>query len=616
VTGVWDLSLGAQPLGDDLVRFVVWAPFADKVAVHILSPADRVAPMEQGERGYWHTVIEDLKPGSLYVYQLDDSKDVPDPASKSQPQGVHGPSAVVDSSFAWEDDSWSGLPLEDYILYELHVGTYTKEGTFEAVIPQLKALSRMGVTAVELMPVAQFPGARNWGYDGVFPFAVQSSYGGHTGLKKLVDACHKQGLAVVLDVVYNHLGPEGNYLREFGPYFTDRYQTTWGDALNFDGPQSDEVRRFFVDNALYWMSEFHIDAFRLDAVDTIIDPSARTFLQELAEALRERSKTLDSPVYTIAESALNDTRLVRPPAQGGYGLDAQWNDEFHHALHTLLTGERRGYYQDFGQMAHLVKAFSEGYVYTGQYSAHRQRRHGMSSSEIPASQFVVFGKNHDQVGNRVYGRRLSRLVPGEALKLAAAAVLLSPYIPLLFMGEEYGEKAPFLYFVSHSDPELIDAVRSGRMEEFAAFNWQVEPPDPQDEATFLRCKLDHRRWRRGRQKKLLEYYRELIRLRRMVPAIARMSKEQLDAIGFEEERVMFLRRWHEESEVFAAFNFAEVTTPIELPVPAGFWRNTLDSASGRWGGPGSSVPRVVDSEGQAKLELAPTSVSLYTREKR
>jgi maltooligosyltrehalose trehalohydrolase len=614
VTGVWDLSLGALPIGDGLVRFVVWAPLANKVAVRILGEPERLAPMEPGDRGYYHVIVDELRPGSLYMYRLDDEKNLPDPASRSQPQGVHGPSAVVDPSFDWEDDSWSGLPLPNYILYELHVGTYTQEGTFDAVIPHLGELKELGITAVELMPVAQFPGERNWGYDGVYPFAVQESYGGPKGLKRLVNACHRQGLAVVLDVVYNHLGPEGNYLREFGPYFTDRYQTTWGHALNFDGPQSDEVRRFFVDNALYWVTEFHIDAFRLDAVDHIIDHSARTFLQELAESVHGKAQELGRPVYCIAESALNDTRLIRAPSQGGYGLDGQWNDEFHHALHTLLTGEQRGYYQDYGSLADLVKAFAEGYVYSGQYSAYRQRRHGMSSRDIPASRFVVFRQNHDQVGNRVYGRRLSRLVPFEGLKLAAAVVLLSPYIPLLFTGEEYGEEAPFLYFVSHSDPELIEAVRAGRIEQFAAFNWQEEPPDPQDETTFQRCKLDHSLKQGGHHVTLLDFYRELLRLRKTVPALASMSKEEMEVIGFEEEQVVFLRRWSGDSEVFAAFDFAEDQATLDLPVPAGRWRKLLDSADGRWEGPGSSVPETLCSDGEVAAILTATSVILFAKE--
>jgi maltooligosyltrehalose trehalohydrolase len=359
------------------------------------------------------------------------------------------------------------------------VGTFTPEGTFEAIIPHLDELRELGITAVELMPVAQFPGTRNWGYDGVYPFAVQNSYGGPEGLKRLVNACHGRGIAVVLDVVYNHLGPEGNYLWDFGPYFTDRYKTPWGSAINFDGPHSDPVRRLFIENALYWVTEFRMDGLRIDAVHGILDFSAYPFLEELASAVHEKAERLNRRVYVIAESDLNDTRVIRSRELGGYGLDAQWNDDFHHALHTLLTEDQTGYYQDFGRLGDLVKAFREGFVCSGQYSSYRRRRHGNSSRDIPAGCFVVFAQNHDQVGNRMRGERLSQLVCRERMKLAAGVVFLSPFIPLLFMGEEYGETAPFPYFISHSDADLVEAVRRGRREEFAAFGWSQEPPDPQ-----------------------------------------------------------------------------------------------------------------------------------------
>jgi len=338
---------------------------------------------------------------------------------------------VVDPDFRWDDHLWEGIPLQAYVLYEIHVGTFTPEGTFDAVITHLDELKELGITAIELMPNAQFSGARNWGYDGVFPFAVQSSYGGPWGLKRLVNACHQKEVAVVLDVVYNHLGPEGNYLGDFGPYFTDRYRTPWGHAINFDGPHSDEVRRFFIENALYWITEFHIDALRIDAVHAILDFSAEHFLRELASAVNKRARSLNRRVYIIAESALNDTEVIRSRKLGGHGLDAQWNDDFHHALHTLLTKEEKGYYKDFGRFKHLVKAFSDGFVYSGEYSPYRGRRHGNSSRHIPADRFVVFAQNHDQVGNRMRGERLSSLVSFEGLKLAAGTVILSPYIPLL-----------------------------------------------------------------------------------------------------------------------------------------------------------------------------------------
>lgn len=582
--------------------------------MHVVGSEERVVPIEPEQRGYHGAIVEGVEPGTLYRYRLDEERARPDPASRFQPEGVHGPSQVVDPHFEWGDEGWSGLSLRDYVIYELHVGLFTPEGTFDAIVPHLDELKELGVTAIELMPVAQFPGTRNWGYDGVYPFAAQNSYGGADGLKRLVNACHERGLAVVLDVVYNHLGPEGNYLADFGPYFTDRYRTPWGPALNFDGPQSDEVRRFFVENALYWVTEFHIDALRLDAVHAIVDHSAQPFVQELGEALHLQAERLGRRVYCIAESTLNDPRLIRAPDEGGNGMDAQWNDDFHHALHVLLTGETVGYYQDFGRLDDLASAFSEGFVYSGQYSPYRQRRHGVSSRDVPAERFVVFAQNHDQVGNRMLGERLSQLVSVEGLKLAAGVVLLSPFVPLLFMGEEYGETAPLLYFIDHSDAGLVDAVRRGRREEFSAFAWQGEPPDPQDEGTFLRCKLDHGLRRQGHHRVLLEWYGELIRLGKSLPALARSSKEEMEVVGYDSERVLFIRRWSEDSEVFCALNFGGADSCVKLAVPGGRWRKLLDSADERWCGRGSSVPDTLQSEGEARLALNAGALVLFVKE--
>jgi len=609
-----DFSLGAVYLGQDRTRFRVWAPDAEKVEVRIVAPPERIAALKKDERGYHHGVVEGVKPGDLYLYRLDDGKQRPDPASRYQPQGVHGPSAVVDPRFAWEDQAWCGLSLEDYIIYELHVGTFTAEGTFEVIIAHLNALKDVGITAVELMPVAQFPGNRNWGYDGVFHFAVQNSYGGPDGLRRLVNACHQQGLAVVLDVVYNHLGPEGNYLGDFGPYFTDRYRTPWGAAINFDGPHSDEVKRFFLDNALYWITEFHIDALRLDALHAILDLSAQPFLEQLATAVHQQAERIGRRVYLIAESDLNDTKLIRSQELGGHGLDAQWNDDFHHALHALLTGERSGYYQDFGKIADLAKAFREGYVYSGQYSAYRGRRHGNSSQQIAARKFVVCIQNHDQVGNRMFGERLSQLTSLEGLKLAAGVVLLSPFVPLLFMGEEYGEPAPFPYFVSHSDPALVEAVRRGRREEFAAFAWQGELPDPQDEATFLQARLDHTRRREGHHKILLEFYTELIKLRKTLRPLAVLSKDQTEVSTFEKEKILFVRRWSDEHDVCVVFHFGDSECTISLPVRAGRWRKQLDSADERWQGKGSGVPDQVNAQGDLTLTLPAKAFTLFVHD--
>jgi maltooligosyltrehalose trehalohydrolase len=430
----------------------------------------------------------------------------------------------------------------------------------------------------------------------------------------LVNACHQHGLAVVLDIVYNHLGPEGNYLAEFGPYFTDRYKTPWGPAVNFDGPHSDEVRHFFIENALYWVAEFHIDALRLDAVHAIFDRSAHPFLQDLTEAVHRQADLLNRQIYVIAESNLNDSRLVRPLESGGQGLDAQWNDDFHHALRTLLTDERVGYYRDFGEFQQLIKAYREGYVYSGEYSAYRQRRHGNSPRALPAERFVVFSQNHDQVGNRMLGDRLTATVSFEGLKVAAGAVMLSPFIPLLFMGEEYGETTPFQYFVSHSDPSLIEAVRQGRKQEFDSFLWQGDPPDPQDEATFLRSKLNWQLRSREKHKVLLEFYEELIKSRKTSPALALLSKGHMEVIGLDKQKILYFHRWAEGQQVFGAFHFADARDTVDLPVPTGRWTKRLDSCDKRWLGDGSTLPEQLVSQGEVTVTLNPVSLALFCKE--
>ncbi|MFC1929485.1 malto-oligosyltrehalose trehalohydrolase [Chloroflexota bacterium] len=564
-----EITIGANYLGDDKTDFQVWAPFRERIEVHVMTPLKQTLPMEKDERGYFSTIAEDMPAGSCYFYRLDGKSEYPDPASRFQPQGVHGPSQVTDPNFPWEDSRWPGLPLQEYIIYELHTGTFTPEGTFDAITGHLDGLKELGITAVELMPVAQFPGSRNWGYDGVYPYAVQDAYGGPTGLKRFVNACHRKGLAVILDVVYNHLGPEGNHLSEFGPYFTDRYHTPWGVALNFDGAYSDEVRRFFIENALYWITEFHIDALRLDALHAILDISSYTFIEDLVASVHTQAKKLNRNIYLIGESAANDTRLIRPRGRGGYGLDAQWNDDFHHALHVLLTGEKAGYYQDFGTIRQLVKAYREGFVYSGGYSPYRRHRHGTSSSDVPAERFVIFSQNHDQIGNRATGERLSQLVSFEALKLAAGIVLLSPFIPLIFMGEEYGETSPFPYFVSHNNPELIEAVRKGRREEFTAFAWRGEIPDPQDEATFLKARLNHRLREEGQQKVLHDFYHELIRLHKENAALACLSKDNLEVRGDETSKILFVRRWSGDSEVAMIYNLNDKEIVATLSLPGG-----------------------------------------------
>lgn len=610
------IDLGAIYLGQERCRFRVWAPYAQEVELRILSPGRTEARqilLSKEDLGYYTTVAEGISPGTKYFYRLNGENDRPDPASHYQPEGVHEASAVVDHSFPWEDQLWAGFPFCDWVIYELHVGTFTPEGTFDAVIPRLADLKDSGINAIEIMPVAQFPGDRNWGYDGVHPFAVQISYGGPESLKRLVNECHKHGIAVALDVVYNHLGPEGNYLRDFGPYFTAKYQTPWGEALNFDGEYSDEVRDYFIQNAIYWFEYYHIDALRLDAVHAIHDQSAVPFLRELAETVETFWTNQSWQRYLIAESDLNDTRLIRPPELWGYGLDAQWCDDFHHSLHTLLTGEDDGYYEDFGKLQDLVKSFTEGFVYSGQFSPHRKRRHGNRSLDIPTEQFVVASQNHDQVGNRMLGERLSTLVSFETQKLAAAALLLSPYVPLLFMGQEYGEEAPFLYFVSHQDSELIEAVRKGRKEEFKAFDWSIEPPDPASEETFIKTKLNWQKRAQGKHKVLLDFYKVLLQMRREVPAFTATERSHMEVSAIENKEVLLMRRWWGESDMICLFNFA----PRDIRVrpnerPSGTWQKQLDSSEVFWHGPGTLLPDIFSSDDT--ITLRAQSAAVYAKQ--
>lgn len=610
---LYRLSLGAYYLGDGKCRFRVWAPQAQQVEVELVEPDTRRIPMARQDRGYFELTTDGVAPGSLYFYRLDGSQR-PDPASHSQPQGVHRASQVIDHHFQWDDGRWCGLPLKDYITYELHTGTFTREGTFEAIIAYLDELKDLGITAVELMPISQFPGNRNWGYDGVHAFAAQNTYGGPAGLKRLVNACHQRGLAVVLDVVYNHIGPEGNYLGEFGHYFTNRYNTPWGQAINFDGPHSDEVRRYFIENALYWIELFHIDALRLDAVHAIYDFSAQPFLQELADAVRLQGQRLNRQVFTIAESSLNDVRLILPKQLGGYGIDAQWSDDLHHALRTLLTGDRSGYYEDFDGFNDLVTAYRQGFVFDGRYSPFRARRHGNSARQVPPVQHVVCAQNHDQIGNRLLGERLTELLSFEQLKLAAGVVLLSPYQPMLFMGEEYAETAPFQYFVSHTDPDLVEAVRRGRKEEFAGFQWQQEPPDPQDEGTFARCRLNHDLKNQGHHRVLRDFYKSLIDLRKSDPALALGTRENMETLVLQNKQVMAARRWTNYQEVCVVFHFGAAATTVSAPLSPGSWTKRLDSSDPRWQGPGTVLPDRLESSGEVALSLAPQSLVAFTKE--
>jgi maltooligosyltrehalose trehalohydrolase len=606
-------KLGAVLLGENACSFLVWAPRANQVDVCLGEPQGRAIPMQAVGCGYFHTVIEDVSPGAFYRYRLNNEKERPDPASRLQPRGVHGPSQVADNRFRWNDFQWTGLRLEKYVLYELHVGTFTPQGTFDATIPRLPTLKDLGVTAIELMPVAQFPGERNWGYDGAYPYAVQASYGGPQGLKAFVNACHELQIAVVLDVVYNHLGPEGNYLADFGPYFTDIYKTPWGQAINFDDAESDEVRRYFIENALEWVTNFHIDSLRLDAIHAIVDTSARTFLEELGAAVHARAQTLGRDVYLIPESNRNDARMISAPEAGGWGFDAVWNDDFHHSLHVLLTGEQNGYYEDFCGIENLAGSYREGFLYAGQYSKFRRKRYGSSSKQIPAKRFVVCAQNHDQVGNRRVGDRLSQSLSFAQLKLAAGTVLLSPYIPLLFMGEEYSERAPFEYFVSHGDPSLVEAVRRGRKGELARFGWTGDIPDPQSEATFLGSKLNWDLRTVGHHRILWHFYQELLRIRRTVPPLAELNKNAMEVTSFADEKVLLVRRWKASSEVLIVCHFGQLPTELLLRIPPGRWHRTLNSAEERWGDKGCETTAVIESRGEVQLPLDPWAFLVFAK---
>ncbi|MFD2162032.1 malto-oligosyltrehalose trehalohydrolase [Paradesertivirga mongoliensis] len=606
-TKISDRSLGLNFNSSGTAEVLLWAPFAKQV--ELLVGGKAVANLEQGEQGYWKIITGDLKPGDQYKFRLDGVKQFPDPTSLSQPEGVHGPSEAVDlAGFTWEDQDWKNIPLKEYILYELHTGTFTQEGTFEGIESKLSYLKDLGVNAIELMPLAQFPGNRNWGYDGVQPFSVQNSYGGARELQKLIDACHAKGIAVIVDVVYNHLGPEGNYLGDFGPYFTDKYHTPWGNAINFDDSGCDGVRRYFIENALMWFRDFHVDALRLDAVHAIKDFSPVHIVQELKMRVNELMEKTGRRHYLIAELDLNDNRFINPLDQHGYGMDAQWLDEFHHALRVTAGGEPTGYYSDFNGISHLAKSYKDAYVYDGQFSPHRNKTFGVKADHNPGEQFVVFSQNHDHIGNRMLGERSSQLMGFEMQKVMAAAVICSPFLPMLFMGEEWSETNPFLYFVSHTDPQLAEAVRKGRKAEFAAFQSSAEAPDPMAEDTFGRSKLQWELLNMEPHQTMFNYYRQLIALRKNHPVLKDLNRKQLSVQHNEEKKVLILRRWNDEQQVMCMMNFSESAQAVIVPAESSTWIKLFDSSSPEWKGHRFSPDEISSNE---KLNLPPVSFLMY-----
>ena len=594
---------------DNTVTFTVWAPEAESAKV-ILNE-DTIIDLESQLFGYWSARVPEAKPGDLYYFQLDDQEPRPDPASLAQPSGVHGPSEVIDlHGYRWQDHGWTGIPMAEMIIYELHVGTFTPEGTFTAIIDKLDYLRDLGINTVEIMPIAQFPGERNWGYDGVYPYAAQHSYGGALGLMQLVNACHQAGIAVILDVVYNHLGPEGNYLPTYGPYLTDKHHTPWGLAINMDDAYADGVRHYFLQNALTWLHDFRIDGLRLDAVHAIKDNGAWHFLTELSERVADLTKETKRTYTLIGECDLNDSRYISPPERGGYGLTGQWIDEFHHTLHAFITGEQDGYYEDFGTFAHIRKAFENTFVYDGVYSAHRKRVFGNSALDHNYDQFVVFSQNHDQVGNRMMGDRLTTNVSFETLKLLAGAVLLSPSVPMLFMGEEYGEQHPFQYFVSHTDPDLVEAVRQGRSREFAAFQRKGhEVPDPQSEKTFKDSTLS---WDTESEDgaTLFRFYQTLIRLRKTIPALASFGRKTVHVSSPQENVLMLSRALAPEADpqAYGIFNFGDKDITLS-PFTEEPLHRRLDSADTEWQGPGNESPEEATAE--SPLPIRARSLLLY-----
>lgn len=606
----------------------VWAPLLNQVAISV-SDTDTL-PLEKDEMGYWSTTTNKIKPGDLYTFILEGESgedkqstrlERPDPASLAQPQGPHGASQAIHlPDFRWSDQHWKNLPQEDYILYELHTGTFSPEGTFEGIGRKLDYLKELGVNAIEIMPVAQFPGSRNWGYDGVYPYATQNSYGGAAGLMQLVDACHQRGIAVVLDVVYNHMGPEGNYLNDFGPYFTDKYNTPWGKAINFDDAWCDGVRRYFIENVLMWFRDFHIDALRMDAVHAIKDFGPNHILREIKQHVNRLMKETGRRHYLIAEVDLNDTRFINPLEEGGFGLDAQWIDEFHHALRVTAGEPRTGYYSDFESLTHLAKAYEDAYVYDGQFSPHRLKHFGTKAENKPGKQFVVFSQNHDQVGNRMLGERSSQLLSFEMQKLMAGAVLMSPYLPMLWMGEEWSETNPFLYFISHTDPDLVEAVRKGRKAEFAAFHAQGEAPDPQSEKTFEQSKLQWNLLQQEPHQTMLRWYKTLIQLRKQQPILRQLNRKQLDVEFNENRGTLQLHRWLEGQHLLCLMNFSKNPQPVMLPTYRQEWRRLLDSGAPEWkSAQGQNTAANASSSSAAPLSasagdtihLQPESLVLY-----
>lgn len=601
-------SLGIHFNNNGEAEINVWAPLHNKAELFLVDKHKKLS-LEKNELGFWTGVSDALQPQDLYKIILNDENHLPDPASLSQPEGVHGSSQAIDTNdFTWTDADWQNLSLADYIIYELHTGTFTEEGTFSGIEKKLDHLIELGITAIELMPLAQFPGERNWGYDGVFPFAIQNSYGGIHEFQKLVNSCHEKGLAVIVDVVYNHLGPEGNYLSAFAPYFTRKYKTPWGSAINFDDEYSYGVRHYFIENVLMWFRDLHIDALRLDAVHAIKDFSATQILQEIRMHVDELMNETGRKHYLIVESDLNDPKFINPVSEGGFGMDAQWIDEFHHALRVTAGGDKMGYYSDFNGIEHLAKSYKDAYVYDGQYSPHRKKYFGIKANKNEGHQFIVFSQNHDQVGNRMLGDRSSELFSFELQKLLASSVILSPYLPMLFMGEEWSEQNRFQYFVSHTDAELAEAVRKGRKEEFAAFHEAGEAPDPMAVETFSNSKLQWHLIGLEPHATMLRFYKKLIHLRKVEPALKNLSRKNISVEFSMENNTLMLHRWQENNHILCFLNFSAKPVKTKFFSDKTGWQMLINSASPVWKGNYETPPSVKNIN---EILIAGESILIY-----
>lgn len=574
-------SLGATFYNDNQIDFYVWAPKAKTLSIYIIDSVEHneYAMTPQGD-GYFFFRLPISTSSIDYFYCIDGDKKRPDPASRYQPLGVHGPSRTYNPTlFKWNDSTWTGIPLTNYIIYELHVGTFTPEGTFDALIKKLPYLKELGITAIELMPIVEFPGNRNWGYDGVNLFAPHHAYGKPDDLKRLVNSSHEIDMAVVLDVVYNHLGPEGNYLNDYGYYFTSKYHTDWGEAINYDGSESQEVRRYFIDNALYWLTEFHVDALRLDATHAIFDDSSQHILKEMNILFHDRAKKLNRQSFLFVENDLNETRIINSIKKGGYGIDAQWSDDFHHSIHSVLTNNCHGYLIDFGKIAQIGKALTEGFVIDGQWSEYRKKNHGTSSAKLTGEHFIVCIQNHDQVANTSHGNRLGSLVNIEQYKLASTLLMCCPSLPLLFMGQEWNASTPFLYFTSFEDELLAESVRKGYQEESQKLGNSISGIDPQSSRQFLQSKICWNELEKPDHYAVFQFYKKLISLRKRHPCLSN-CRNDLATVEYSEEHkwLKLLRKSPSGKDLLLFANFSKQPLILSTNFPLDHWNLIWNSS--------------------------------------